>query len=187
MNEDLEMIYDVAEEAMSDSIEHLKKELTKIRAGKASPAMVEGVSVDYYGSQTPLNQVSNVNTPDARTISIQPWEKAMLAEIEKAIVNSNLGLTPHNNGELIIINVPSLTTERRQDLVKQAKGEGEHAKVGIRNARKEANDEIKKLEKAGLSEDIAKDAEETIQKKTDAYNKKVEDFIHAKEEDILKV
>lgn len=187
MNEDLEMIFDVADEAMSGSMDHLKKELSKIRAGKATPAMVEGVVVDYYGSQTPINQVSNVNTPDARTLSIQPWEKAMLGEIEKAIINSNLGLTPHNNGELIIINVPSLTQERRLDLVKQAKSEGEHAKVGIRNARKDANDEVKKLEKEGLSEDIAKDAEDTIQKKTDAYNKKVDDYIHAKEEDIMKV
>jgi ribosome recycling factor len=187
MNEELQMIYDMADDAMNQSLDHLTRELTKIRAGKATPSMVDGVTVEYYGSQSPLNQVSNVNTPDARTISIQPWDKAMLEEIERAIINANLGLTPMNNGEMIIISVPALTEERRMDLVKQAKAEGEHAKVSIRNARKDANDEIKALEKDGLSEDLAKDAEANIQKKTDTYNHKVDELINAKEKDILTV
>jgi len=181
------MIYDIAKESMEAALDHLHKELLKIRAGKASASMLEGVFVDYYGTNTPLNQVSNINTPDARTISVQPWEKPMLPVIEKAIMVANLGLNPQNNGELIIINVPPLTEERRLGLVKQTKTEGEHAKVSIRNARKEANDEIKKLQKDSISDDLAKDAEERIQKLTDAYGKNVDSILEVKEKDIMTV
>ena len=153
MNEEIEFILDTAKEAMSNAITHLEKELISIRAGKATPAMLSTVMVDYYGSQTPLAQVANVNTPDARTLSIQPWEKNMLQEIEKAIQIANLGLNPMNNGDLIMINVPPLTEERRRDLAKQAKAEAEHAKVGVRNARKDANNDIKKV---NISEDMKK-------------------------------
>jgi ribosome recycling factor len=185
--EEIEMIYDMAKESMEAALDHLHKELLKIRAGKASASMLEGVFVDYYGTNTPLNQVSNINTPDARTISVQPWEKPMLPVIEKAIMVANLGLNPQNNGELIIINVPPLTEERRLGLVKQTKTEGEHAKVSIRNARKEANDEIKKLQKDSISDDLAKDAEERIQKLTDAYGKNVDSILEVKEKDIMTV
>jgi len=181
------MVLSMAEEAMNASITHLEKELLKIRAGKAHPSMLEGVLVDYYGSQTPLSQVSNINTPDARTISIQPWEKAMLEVIEKAIMMANLGLNPQNNGEMIMINVPPLTEERRRDLVKQTKAEGEHARVSIRNARKDANDEIKKLQKEIISDDLAKDAEDRVQKLTDLYTGKVDKHLERKEKDIMTV
>lgn len=187
MNEDLEMVYDMAKESMTDSLDHLNKSLRKIRAGKASPQMLEGVMVDYYGSMTPLSQVSNVNTPDARTISVQPWEKAMLDPIERAIINANLGLNPQNNGELIIISIPPLTEERRRGLVKSAKTEGEDAKVSLRNARKDANDEIKRLKNDGLAEDMAKDAEEEVQRITNSFNAKIEALIIEKEKDIMTV
>jgi ribosome recycling factor len=149
--------------------------------------MLDSVYVDYYGSQTPLSQVSNINTPDARTLSIQPWEKAMLESIEKAIMVANLGLNPQNNGELIMINIPALTEERRLTLVKQAKAEGEDAKVSIRNARKDANDEIKKLKEDTISDDLAKEGEERVQKLTDSYTKRVDDLLEIKEKDILTV
>ena len=185
--EEIDMIYDMAKESMDAALDHLHKELLKIRAGKASSSMLEGVYVDYYGTNTPLSQVSNINTPDARTISIQPWEKPMLPIIEKAIMAANLGLNPQNNGELIMINVPPLTEERRLNLVKQTKAEGEHAKVSIRTARKEANDEIKKLQKETISDDLAKDAEERIQKLTDTYGKDVDSILEVKEKDIMTV
>ena len=185
--EEIEMIYDMAKESMESALDHLHKELLKIRAGKASASMLEGVFVDYYGTNTPLNQVSNINTPDARTISIQPWEKPMLPIIEKAIMVANLGLNPQNNGELIMINVPALTEERRLNLVKQTKAEGEHARVSIRNARKEANDEIKKLQKDAISDDLAKDSEDRIQKLTDSYGKTVDSSLEVKEKDIMTV
>jgi ribosome recycling factor len=186
--EEIEMILDMARDAMDAAIQHLTKELVKIRAGKAHPSMLDGIFVDYYGANTPLNQVSNVNTPDARTISVQPWEKAMLEKIEKAIMMANIGLNPQNNGELIMISVPPLTEERRRTLVKQTKSEGEHAKVSIRNARKEANDEIKKLQKdAEISEDAAKAAEDRVQKLTDSFSHKVDDHLAAKEKDIMTV
>lgn len=172
---------------MEKAMEHLDQELRKVRAGKAHPSMLSGVMVDYYGSMTPLSQVANVNTPDARTISIQPWEKAMLDPISTSIINANLGLNPQNNGELIMINVPVLTEERRRDLSKQAKAEGEHAKVSLRNARKEAMDFIKMAEKEGLSEDMAKTMESKVQDLTDGYNKQVETVIAAKEADIMTV
>ncbi len=187
MQEEIEFVLDTAKESMEKSIKHLEDALLKIRAGKASPAMLDGVMVDYYGSQTPLNRVANVNTPDARTISVQPWEKSTLEPIERAIINANLGLNPQNNGELIMISVPPLTEERRKDLVKKVKSEAEDAKVGIRNARKDANDEIKKMEKDGLSEDLAKDAIEEVQKLTNQFSEKVDGEVERKEKDIMTV
>lgn len=185
--EEIEFILDSTEESMIGSIAHLEKEFLNIRAGKASPQMLGSVFVDYYGSQTPLSQVSNVNVPDARTITIQPYEKSMLHTIEKAIMVANLGFNPMNNGENIIISVPALTEERRRDLVKQAKAEAEDAKIGIRNARKEANTDIKKLEKEGTSEDICKSAEEDVQKLTDSFIRKVDEHLATKEAEIMKV
>ena len=185
--EEIEFILDSTEESMIGSIAHLEKEFLNIRAGKASPQMLGSVFVDYYGAQTPLSQVSNVNVPDARTITIQPYEKSMLHTIEKAIMVANLGFNPMNNGENIIISVPALTEERRRDLVKQAKAEAEDAKIGIRNARKDANTDIKKLEKEGTSEDICKSAEEDVQKLTDSFIRKVEEHLATKEAEIMKV
>jgi ribosome recycling factor len=185
--EEIDFILDSTEESMLGSIAHLEKEFLNIRAGKASPQMLGSVFVDYYGSQTPLSQVSNVNVPDARTITIQPYEKSMLQTIEKAIMVANLGFNPMNNGENIIISVPPLTEERRRDLVKQAKAEAEDAKISIRNARKDANTDIKKLEKEGTSEDICKSAEEDIQKLTDSFIRKVEEHLVIKEAEIMKV
>ena len=185
--EEIEFILDSAKESMEGSIAHLEKEFLNIRAGKASPQMLGSVFVDYYGSQTPLSQVANVNVPDARTITIQPYEKSMLQTIEKAIMIANLGFNPMNNGENIIINVPALTEERRRDLVKQAKTESEDAKIGIRNARKDANTDIKKLEKDGTSEDICKTAEDDIQKLTDGFIRKIDEHLAVKEAEIMKV
>ncbi|MFN4026305.1 MAG: ribosome recycling factor [Flavobacterium sp.] len=185
--EEIEFILDSTKESMNGSVAHLEKEFLNIRAGKASPQMLGGVFVDYYGSQTPLSQVANINVPDARTITVTPWEKSMLHPIEKAIMIANLGFNPMNNGDNIIISVPPLTEERRRDLVKQAKAEAEDAKIGIRNARKDANTEIKKLEKEGTSEDVCKKAEEDVQKLTDAYIKKIEEHLAIKEAEIMKV
>ena len=187
MTEEINFILDSAKEAMVGSVAHLEKEFLNIRAGKASPQMLGGVFVDYYGSQTPISQVANINAPDARTLTVTPWEKNMLHPIEKAIMIANLGLNPMNNGENIIINIPALTEERRRDLVKQAKAEAEDAKIGIRNARKDANTDIKKLEKEGTSEDVCKKAEEDVQKLTDAYIKKIEEHLVIKEAEIMKV
>ncbi len=187
MEEEIDIILESAEESMRNSIAHLEKELTKIRAGKANPNMLDSVYVDYYGSPTPLGQVANVSTLDARTLSVNPWEKASLEPIERAIINSNLGLNPQNNGEMIIISVPQLTEERRKDLVRQAKAEAEDAKVSIRNARKDANDEVKELEKEGMSEDQAKGVVGSIQELTDKYSSRVDAILVAKEEDIMKV
>ena len=184
MNEEIEFILDTTKEAMNNAIEHLVKELRAIRAGKASPGMLSNVMVDYYGSQTPLSQIANVNTPDARTISIQPWEKGMLQEIEKAIMVANLGFNPMNNGENIIINVPPLTEERRRDLVKQAKSEAEHAKIGVRNARKDANNDIKKVD---ISDDMKKNAEADVQRLTDNFVKEIDDKLSVKEKEIMTV
>ncbi len=187
MNEEIQMAYDEAKELMEKALSHLNSELTKVRAGKASPAMLDTVTVDYYGSMTKLGQVANINTPDAKTLSVQPWEKAMLEPIATAIINANLGLNPMDNGEMLIINVPMLTEERRKDLAKKARSEGEHAKVSIRNARKEANDFIKAAEKDGLSEDMAKSAEANVQSLTTTYNTKVDEIIAKKEADIMTV
>ncbi|MDV6169440.1 ribosome recycling factor [Flavobacterium sp. DG1-102-2] len=185
--EEIDFILDSAKESMDGSIAHLEKEFLNIRAGKATPAMLGGVFVDYYGSQTPLSQVANINVPDARTITIQPWEKAMLHPIEKAIMIANLGFNPMNNGDNIIINVPALTEERRRDLAKQAKAEAEDAKIGVRNVRKDANNDIKKLEKDGVSEDACKGAEESIQDLTNSYIKKIDELLVVKEAEIMKV
>jgi ribosome recycling factor len=184
MNEEIEFILDTAKEAMNNAIAHLEKELVSIRAGKASPAMLSTVMVDYYGAQTPLGQVANVNTPDARTLSIQPWEKNMLQPIEKAIQIANLGLNPMNNGDLIMINVPPLTEERRKGLAKQAKAEAEHAKVGVRNARKDANNDIKKVD---ISDDMQKIAEDEVQKLTDTFVKNIDEKLAVKEKEIMTI
>ncbi len=184
MNEEVSFIIEATQDSMEKALLHLEKELVKIRAGKASPAMLASVMVEYYGSMTPLSQVSNVNTPDARTISVQPWEKNLIPEIETAIMNANLGFNPMNNGEMVIINVPPLTEERRKQLVKQAKAEAEEAKVSVRSARQEANKEIKNL---GVSEDLAKNAEIDIQELTDSYTKKVDKILEVKEAEIMKV
>lgn len=183
--EDIEIIIETAREQMQDAIKHLEKELVKIRAGRANPSMLEGIMVEYYGSMTPINQVANISTPDSRTVTVQPWEKTMISEIEKTILNSDLGLNPQNNGEVVIINIPPLTEDRRRDLVKRARKEGEEARISIRSARKDANDEIKKLD--GVSEDIIKDGEEEIQKVTDRYTKKVDEVLEKKEADIMHV
>jgi len=184
MNEEIQMILDMSEEQMTASITHLEKAFIKIRAGKANPVMLSSVTVDYYGAQTPLSQVANVNTPDARTLVVQPWEKNLLGEIEKSIINSNLGFNPMNNGDIIIINVPPLTEERRRDLAKQAKAESEDAKIGIRSARQEANKELKKIE---ISEDLLKNAESDVQELTDKFIAKVESALSVKEAEIMKV
>ena len=183
--EEVKFIIDTTKEGMDNAISHLEKQLSNIRAGKATPAMLGSVMVDYYGSKTPLSQVANVSTPDARTISIQPWEKSMIQEIEKGIMVANLGFNPMNNGESVIINVPALTEERRRDLVKQAKSESEDAKVGVRNNRKDANNEIKKVD--GISEDAQKNAEVDIQDLTDNYIKKIDEIFAAKEKEIMTV
>ncbi|MDR1761100.1 MAG: ribosome recycling factor [Bacteroidales bacterium] len=178
---------DDAKSRMHGPLHRLDQELLKLRAGKASPSMLEGVKVDYYGAPTPLSQVANVSTPDARTIIVQPWEKNMIAPIEKAILAANLGLTPMNDGMLIRISIPILTEERRRDLVKQVKAEAENAKVSIRNIRRDANEMLKKLQKDGLPEDVLKDKEAEIQKITDTAIVKVDEKIAQKEADIMKI
>jgi ribosome recycling factor len=187
MNEEIQMALESAREQMEKAIKHLEAELAKIRAGKAHPAMLDGIRVDYYGSMVPLGQVSNVNSTDARTLVIQPWERSMLDPISTAIINANLGLNPMNNGEVIMLNVPALTEERRRDLTKRAKAEGEHAKVGVRNARKDANDYLKSAKSEGLSEDLVKVGEAKVQELTDAFIKKVDDLVASKEADIMTV
>ena len=184
MNEEVKFVLETTRESMEAAITHLQKEFIKIRAGKASPAMLSTVMVEYYGSQTPLSQVSNINTPDARTISVQPWEKSLLSEIETAIMHANLGFNPMNNGEMVIINVPPLTEERRVQLVKQAKSEAEDAKVSVRSSRQEANKEIKGLD---ISEDLEKNAEIDIQELTDEFTDKIDKLLHTKEAEIMKV
>jgi len=182
--EELEFILEATEESMVNSISFLEKELLNIRAGKANPNMLSSVKVDYYGAQTPLNQIANINTPDSQTLSIQPWEKDKLEDIEKAILSSNLGFNPMNNGESIIISIPPLTEERRIDLVKVVKSEVENAKVSIRNARKEANNEIRKSD---ASEDMKSNFEIDIQNITDKYTSKIDSIFSTKEKEILSV
>ena len=184
MNEEIEFIIDSAKESMQGAIDHLKKQLVNIRAGKANPSMLSSVMVEYYGAMTPLNQVSNVNTPDARTLTIQPFEKALMKDIEKGIMNANLGFNPMNNGESVIINVPPLTEERRVQLSKQAKAEAEEAKIGVRNDRRNAMNEIKK---ADLPEDVQKDTEEDIQKLTDSFIEEIDKIYTNKEKEIMTV
>lgn len=187
MTEDIELILDVAEEQMQESISRLEMVLSKIRAGKASPQMLSVVKVDYYGAVTPLSQMANINTPDSQTISIQPFDKSVMGDIEKAIVEANLGLNPMNNGELIMINVPALTEERRRELVKQVKSETENCKVSIRNSRQKANDEVKKLSKDGLSEDMSRDAETSVQHLTDKFITVTDKHFVEKEKDVMTI
>src|SRR5436190_3809450 len=187
MTEEIDFILDGAKESMEGSIVHLEKEFLNIRAGKASPAMLGGVFVEYYGAQTPLSQIAKLSVPDARTITLQPFERNMLHAIEKAIMIANLGFNPMNNGDMVIISVPPLTEERRRDLAKQAKSEAEDAKIGIRNARKDANTDIKKQEKDGTSEDVCKKAEDDVQNLTNAYIKKIDELLVVKEAEIMKV
>ncbi|SHF81003.1 ribosome recycling factor [Salegentibacter echinorum] len=184
MEDEIDFIIDTAKEGMENAITHLKKQLQNIRAGKANPSMLNGVLVEYYGSQTPLPQVANINTPDARTLSVQPFEKKLIPEIEKGIMQANLGFNPMNNGENVIINVPPLTEERRKQLSKQAKAEGEDAKIGVRNDRKAANNELKKLD---VSEDLQRDAEKDVQELTDAYIKRIDEILDNKEKEIMTI
>ena len=187
MTEEIEFILESTEESMQGSIAHLEKEFLNIRAGKASPAMLGSVFVDYYGAATPLSQVSKIIVPDARTITLQPFEKNMLQAIEKAIMIANIGFNPMNNGDVIIISVPPLTEERRRELAKQAKAEAEDAKIGVRNVRKDSNNEIKKLEKDGTSEDVCKSAEDEVQNLTNSFIKKIDELLAEKEAEIMKV
>jgi ribosome recycling factor len=187
MSEDIVFLYDEAEEKMDNAIKHLERELIKIRAGKASPQMLEGVKVDYYGALTPLSQISNINTPDPRSIVVQPWEKNMLGPIEKAIMAANLGFNPQNDGTLIRIVVPPLTEERRKDLVKKSKAEAENCKVSIRNARREALDAGKKLEKEGTPEDEIKRFDSDIQELTNKHIATVDKLFETKEKDIMTI
>ena len=187
MNEEIQMALDEAREKMDKAISRLEGELSKIRAGKAHPSMLESVRVDYYGSQTPVSQVANVNSTDARTLVVQPWEKGMLDPISTGIINANLGLNPMNNGEVLIINIPPLTEERRLELGKRARSEGEGARVGIRNARKDANDFLKESKNDGMSEDDLKKGEQMVQELTDKYVSKVESVLAAKEADIMTI
>lgn len=180
----MQFIVDNAKESMQLAIKHLEKEMLNIRAGKANPIMLSGVKVDYYGTPTPLSQVANINSPDGKTLTVQPWEKAMLAEIEKAILIANLGFNPMNNGESIIINIPILTEERRKELAKLAKAEAENAKISIRTVRKDANNEIKKSD---ASEDVQKNHEIDIQNLTDQYIKRADEIFSIKEKEILTV
>jgi ribosome recycling factor len=185
MSEDISLITDDMESSMQKAISHLETELVKIRAGKANPAMLDGLTVDYYGAPTPINQVANVQVLDARTISIQPWEKNMLAPIERSIMQANIGVTPQNDGVHIRLFMPPLTEERRRELVKKAAGEGENSKIAIRNIRRDAIEEVKKLQKDGLSEDIAKDAEKDVQETTDKYILLVDKHLAAKEKEMM--
>jgi len=187
MNEDAQLVIDLAKEKMEKALQFLETDLSRIRAGKANLHILDGIVVDYYGNAVPLSQVSNVSTPDPKTIAIQPWDKKMIEPIEKAIMASNLGIMPANNGELIRLNIPMLTEERRKELVKQVKHEGEAAKVSLRNARRDANEELKKMHKEGLPEDEMKKGEADVQKVTDEYTVKIDKVIEAKEKEILTV
>ncbi len=187
MAEDITTIMANTEASMSKAISHLEAELVKIRAGKANPAMLDGIMVEYYGNPTPVNQVANISTLDARTISVQPWEKNMLQAIERAIIAANIGINPQNDGNVIRLFLPPLTEERRKELVKKCNGEGEHAKVSIRNIRRDSIEQIKKLQKDGLSEDAAKDAEKDVQDMTDRFIVLVEKHLDAKEKEIMVV
>jgi ribosome recycling factor len=186
-SEELELVIEDAESSMKKAISHLETELTKIRAGKANPTMVDGIFVEYYGNPTPITQVANVTILDARTISIQPWEKNMLQAIEKAILQANIGITPQSDGNQIRLFLPPLTEERRKELFKKASAEGEHSKVAIRNIRRDAIEEIKRLQKDGLSKDVASDAEETMQQTTNRYIVLVDKHLAAKEKEMMAV
>lgn len=185
--EEIQLYLEEAKELMQKAVNHTSAELVKIRAGKAMPNLLDGIMVSYYGSPTPLQQVSSVNTPDARTLTIKPWERNLISEIEKAIINSDLGLAPQNNGEMVILTIPPLTEERRKQLVKLAKQETEAGKVSVRTIRKETNDSLKKLQKDGASEDEIKRAEEVVQKYTDQYSAKIDELLVKKEHEIMTV
>lgn len=187
MADDISSLKATTEDHMKKAIAHLEAELIKIRAGKANPQMIDGIMVDYYGSHMPINQVATVNVMDARTLSIQPWEKNMLQPIEKAILAANIGITPQNDGNLIRLFLPPLTEERRKELVKKCHNEAEHSRVAIRNIRRDAIEHIKRLEKNGLSKDVAKDAETNIQQMTDKYIAAIEKHLAAKEKEIMVV
>ena len=187
MSEEVSMIQEDTETNMKKAINHLEAELVKIRAGKANPNMLDGIMADYYGNPTPINQVANVMAMDVRTISVQPWEKNMLQVIERAIIAANIGINPQNDGNIIRLFLPPLTEERRKELVKRCNAEGEHAKIAVRNIRRDAIEEIKKLQKDGLSEDQAKDAEKEIQDHTDKHINLVEKHLAAKEKEIMAV
>ncbi len=187
MNEEVELIIEETKDRMQKALEHLEHELAHLRAGRATPALLDGIIVDYYGVNSPLSQVSNINTPDPKTILIQPWEKNMLGTIEKAIMAANIGLTPANNGEVIRINIPPLTEERRHQLVKQVRNEGENAKISVRLARKWANDELKRMLKEGLPEDVEKDATDNVQEMVHQYTTKFDKIMAQKEKDVMTV
>ncbi len=187
MSEELNIILSDADASMSKALNHLESELSKIRAGKANPSMLDGIMVDYYGNPTPINQVANISALDARTISVQPWEKAMLQHIEKGIMAANIGITPQSDGNSIRLFLPPLTEERRKELVKRCNGEGENGKISTRNIRRDAIEQIKKLQKDGLSEDASKDAEKNIQDSTDKYIALIEKLLVAKEKEIMSV
>lgn len=187
MSDELNIITESAQENMDKAISHLEAELVKVRAGKANPNLVDGIVVDYYGSPTPISQVGNISVADARTLTIQPWEKNMLQPIERAIIAANIGINPQNDGNMIRLFMPPLTEERRKELVKRAQGEGEHSKVAIRNIRRDAMEQVKKLQKNGLSEDVCKDAEKNIQEMTDRYIVLVDKHLAAKEKEIMTV
>ncbi|WP_156306155.1 ribosome recycling factor [Sphingobacterium endophyticum] len=187
MNEFISLQLDECKDGMAKAVAHTESELTKIRAGKASPGMLDGIYVDYYGTATPLSQVSNINTPDARTIVVQPWEKNLLSTIEKAIMESNIGLNPQNDGSIIRLAVPPLTEERRRDLVKKVKEETEKGRVAVRNIRKDSNEAIKKLKNDGASEDEIKAGEAEVQKLTDSFIVKVDQLAELKEKDIMTI
>lgn len=187
MSAELNTIIEQTQDTMEKSISHLETELIKVRAGKATPNLVDGLVVDYYGNPTPISQVGNISVADARTLTIQPWEKNMLQPIERSIIAANIGITPQNDGNMIRLFMPPLTEERRKELVKRAQGEGEHSKVAIRSLRREAMEQIKKLQKNGLSEDICKDAENNIQELTDTFITSVDKRLAAKEKEIMTV
>jgi len=187
MNEEVQLYLDMAEESMKHAAHYLEEALAHIRAGKANIRILDGVRVNYYGSSVPISNVATVTTPDARTIAIQPWEKNMIKEVEKAILNSDVGITPDNNGETIRLGIPPLTEERRRALAKQVRTEGEDAKISIRNARRDAIEEIKKLVKKGLPEDVGKDSEEDVQKTHDRFIKRIDEILTAKEKEIMTV
>jgi ribosome recycling factor len=185
--EEIEFFLAEATEMMDKSVQHTREAMNKIRAGKASPSMLDGLYVEYYGNPTPLSQVASLTTPDARTILIKPWEKNIISEIEKAILHSDLGLNPQNDGELVRINIPMLTEERRLNLVKQAKNEAENGKISLRNVRKDTNDSLKKLKNDGVAEDAIKTAEDQVQKITDSHTALIDSVLEAKEKDIMTI
>ncbi|MFN8282232.1 MAG: ribosome recycling factor [Chitinophagales bacterium] len=187
MEEEVQMILDETKDSMFKALKHLEEELRKVRAGKASPDMVSGITVEYYGAPTPINQLASVKLLDARTLVIVPFERKMISEVERAIFQSNIGITPQNDGENIRLTVPPMTEERRRELVKQSKNHGEQTKIVVRNARKDGNEMIKDLVKNGLSEDIGKDSEEKIQSLTNEYNTKVDKMLVLKEEEIMTI